>query len=186
MEIQAKSETATAGNVKLTPKQKLFVFHYLKNKNAYQAAISAGYSKKSAAIIGYENLQKPYIQQKIDEELGYQEQRTLVTADYVIASLRKVAERCLRGEEVFDKRGNPTGVWQFDSAGANKALELLGRYKGLWEDKGSVVNVEKIVIVRSESQADRLSQGGSIDINDRIFTPLNSNACAVLSSGKGK
>lgn len=49
----------------LTPKQARFIAEYLIDLNATQAAIRAGYSEDSAAIIGFENLRKPYIQAEI-------------------------------------------------------------------------------------------------------------------------
>jgi phage terminase small subunit len=53
---------------KLTPKQDAFVKAYLLNGgNATQAAISAGYSEKTAYSIGEENLRKPDIKKAIDE-----------------------------------------------------------------------------------------------------------------------
>ncbi|MFA5753528.1 MAG: terminase small subunit, partial [Bacteroidales bacterium] len=45
--------------MKLTPKQKRFVDEYLIDLNATQAAIRAGYSERTARIIGAENLIKP-------------------------------------------------------------------------------------------------------------------------------
>jgi phage terminase small subunit len=52
---------------KLTPKQRIFVESYTTNGfNATQAAISAGYSEKTAYSIGSENLRKPEIKQAID------------------------------------------------------------------------------------------------------------------------
>ena len=44
---------------KLTEKQRKFVEYY--DGNATQAAVNAGYSKKSATITGHENLRKPNI-----------------------------------------------------------------------------------------------------------------------------
>ena len=52
---------------KLTLKQELFAREYLCDLNATQAAIRAGYSKKSAAIIGHENLRKPNIAAMIQQ-----------------------------------------------------------------------------------------------------------------------
>jgi len=54
---------------KLTGKEQKFVYEYLKDFNATQAAIRAGYSKRSAAEIGYENLRKPHIKAEIDKLL---------------------------------------------------------------------------------------------------------------------
>ncbi len=51
-------------NGQLTPKEQLFVVEYLKDFNATQAAIRAGYSKKTACAIGAENL-RPQIQTAI-------------------------------------------------------------------------------------------------------------------------
>jgi len=53
----------------LNEKQRLFVIEYLKDFNATQAAIKAGYSKKTAAFIGSENLQKPYIQAEVSRQV---------------------------------------------------------------------------------------------------------------------
>lgn len=50
---------------KLTGKQQLFVDEYLKDMNATQAAILAGYSKKTAQQVGSENLLKPVIAKAI-------------------------------------------------------------------------------------------------------------------------
>ena len=53
---------------KLTPKQDAFVKAYLLNGgNATQAAIDAGYSEKTAAVVGCENLTKPNIANSIKE-----------------------------------------------------------------------------------------------------------------------
>jgi phage terminase small subunit len=60
---------------KLTPKERLFVAEYLKDFNATQAAIRAGYSKKTARSIGYENLTKPHIQKALSQARNSIEKR---------------------------------------------------------------------------------------------------------------
>lgn len=52
---------------KLTDKQRIFCIEYLKHWNATKAAIAAGYSEKSAEVIGFENLRKPKIAKFIEE-----------------------------------------------------------------------------------------------------------------------
>ena len=54
----------------LKDKQLAFVVEYCKDKNATQAAIRAGYSAKTAASIGAENLRKPQIRAEIDRGLA--------------------------------------------------------------------------------------------------------------------
>lgn len=56
-------------SVKITGKQRLFIEEYLKDFNGTQAAVRAGYSKKTARQTAYENLTKPYIRQEISREL---------------------------------------------------------------------------------------------------------------------
>lgn len=51
----------------LTAKQQRFVEEYLVDLNATQAAVRAGYSKKTAGAIGGENLEKPEIQEAIQK-----------------------------------------------------------------------------------------------------------------------
>ncbi len=48
---------------KLTPKQAAFVNEYLVDLNAAGAARRAGYSERTAAEVGYENLRKPQIKE---------------------------------------------------------------------------------------------------------------------------
>lgn len=42
--------------MKLTPKQRAFADYYITTGNATEAAEKAGYSKKTARVVGYENL----------------------------------------------------------------------------------------------------------------------------------
>lgn len=51
----------------LTDKQKRFCREYVKDSNATQAALRAGYSEKTAKDIACENLAKPNIREYIDE-----------------------------------------------------------------------------------------------------------------------
>ena len=59
-----------ANDSNLTLKQKRFADEYIITANATQAAIKAGYSKKTANRIGTENLSKPVIKAYIDERLS--------------------------------------------------------------------------------------------------------------------
>ena len=58
---------------KLTEKQNQFILEYMKDLNATQAAIRAGYSKKTAKVIGHENLTKPYIAERLKKEMDNEE-----------------------------------------------------------------------------------------------------------------
>ena len=77
--------------MKLKPKQARFVQEYLIDLNAAQAAIRAGYSAKTARVIGHENLTKPDIAAAIEKAMAERAERTEVTADLVVGELRKIA-----------------------------------------------------------------------------------------------
>ena len=78
-------------NGELEPKENRFCWEYLVDLNATQAAIRAGYSKRSAYSIGYENLQKHKIQTYINNLMIWRSLRTQVTADRVLEELAKIA-----------------------------------------------------------------------------------------------
>lgn len=79
---------------KLTDKQKRFVDEYLIDCNATQAAIRAGYSKKTADSIGRENLRKPLISQAIQRRMKSKENRKIAKQDEVLAFYTSI----MRGE----------------------------------------------------------------------------------------
>ena len=68
----------------LTEKQQRFVDEYLIDLNATQAAIRAGYSARTAAEQGSENLRKPHIADAIARARQEQQERTGITADRVL------------------------------------------------------------------------------------------------------
>lgn len=155
----------------LTKKQKLFVEEYLIDLNATQAAIRAGYSTETAAVIGCENLIKPNIKSAIDKALAERSKRTGVNADRIILELAKIAfvnptdvinmdEATVRGDANRDdtaaissvkvktiptEDGNITEreVKTYDKI---KALELLGKHTGMFTDKFKIEGAIPVVI----------------------------------------
>jgi phage terminase small subunit len=79
-----------ADPMKLTPKQVRFVQEYLIDLNAAQAAIRAGYSAKTARVMGHENLTKPDIAAAIEKAMSERAERTRLTGDMVVDELRKI------------------------------------------------------------------------------------------------
>ena len=80
--------------MKLTPKQKAFADEYLICGNITEAAKKAGYSEKTAAVIGNENLKKPNV-------LEYIAERQKQIEDSRIADVKEVMQfysAVMRGE----------------------------------------------------------------------------------------
>lgn len=75
---------------KLNDRQELFCLEYMKDLNATQAAIRAGYSEDSAGSIGFENLKKPEIQNRIAGLLEERNNAVKVDAQYVLKRLVEI------------------------------------------------------------------------------------------------
>jgi phage terminase small subunit len=74
----------------LTNKQRFFVMEYLTDFNAAAAARRAGYSEKTADIIGFENLRKPRIKSLIEEALDERLKALGVTSYRVLEELARL------------------------------------------------------------------------------------------------
>lgn len=133
----------------LTVKQKRFADEYIICGNATEAAIKAGYSNKTAAVIGAENLIKPNIKQYIDTRF-----KELDSAK--IADQKEVMEyltRLMRGEE---KETEMINVGNFEQqlievpvkhSVRKQAAELIGKRYGMWTEKVDVTqrNIEIVI-----------------------------------------
>ena len=71
----------------LNQKQEQFCQEYLVDLNATQAAIRAGYSKRTAATIGYENMRKPEITERIAEIQASALDTNEITIDLIAAGM---------------------------------------------------------------------------------------------------
>lgn len=126
---------------KMTPKQQRFCDEYLIDLNATQAAIRAGYSKKTAYSIGVENLKKPEIKKYIAGRMAEKEAALIADQDEVLKYLTSV----MRGKtqsEVVVVEGIGEGCSEArtmqkapDEKERLKAAELLGKRYGLYTEK---------------------------------------------------
>lgn len=72
-------------------KQKAFCKEYLVDLNATQAAIRAGYSKKTAGAYSAQLMQTPSIKEEIENLMQERSERTQITADRVLEELAHLA-----------------------------------------------------------------------------------------------
>jgi phage terminase small subunit len=159
--------------MKLTPKQQRFVDEYLIDLNLTQAAIRAGYSRKTAHVIGQENIKKPAVAEAIAARQQSLQQQTGITRDRVLRELAAIGMSDIR--RLYDENGNLRPIHELDADTAasiagietdeiygpntdqgrevigqtrkvkrfdkTRALELLGRHLGLWQENKPPENV---------------------------------------------
>ena len=158
----------------MTVKRHRFVAEYLKDLNATQAAIRAGYSKKTAASIGQENLRKPEIEKALRSATQERSQRTAITQDYVLSGIVEVVERCRQVAPVLDRSGEqilvetPTGelapAFEFDAKNVLKGLELLGKHLNLFAEKDALdIELKRLEVEKRKAEIKRLQDGGGDD-----------------------
>lgn len=139
--------------MKLTEKQKRFADYYIETGNITEAAVKAGYSKKTARVIGQENLLKPAIKGYIDEKLEAMQDERTASAKEVLEFLTK----SMRGEikeEVVVVEGTGDGTSEARTVKKQiglrdriKSAELLGKRYRLFTDKVEVDGVVPVMIV---------------------------------------
>ena len=117
----------------LNDKQKQFCEEYIIDLNGTQAAIRAGYSAKTANEQAAQLLAKLSIQEYICELKNKRSERVKYSQDELMRDILEVKNRCMQANPVLDKEGNETGIWKFDSNGANKALDMLAKHVGFYE-----------------------------------------------------
>jgi len=125
----------------LRGKQQRFVDEYLVDRNATQAAIRAGYSQKTATVIGAENLTKPNIQEAI--KLGEAEiaERTKITQDRVMKELEKIGFSNMLDYITITNGGDPVTDFSAltrDQAAAISEITVEEYTEGRGEDARNV------------------------------------------------
>lgn len=142
----------------LTAKQKRFCEEYLVSGNATDAAIKAGYSKKTARSVGSENLTKPDIKNYIDEKLKEMESRKIADAAEVMRYLTSVMRNETKEEvPVVVNHGEWSEVQMVEKDTSikdrNKAAEMLAKRFGILTDKVSL-EIAPVVIKDDVDESD--------------------------------
>ena len=165
---------------KMTPKMQKFVDEYLVDLNATQAAIRAGYSKKTAYSIGVSNLKKPEIQAAIQKSAA---EKLEITRERVLKELASIGFAkatdflTIQGGHVLIKDSDDVaadklaalasvkeGMYGVEVKLADKAraLEMLGKYLGLFDGTNPEGDTQKNNLFEAIAGA---AEGG-IDLNE--------------------
>lgn len=128
----------------LNEKQKAFCNEYIIDLNGTQAAIRAGYSKKTAGSQANAFLKKPEIQQYLQELMAGIAKRNRISQDEIMRDLIEIKNRCLQNVPVmkynketkeYEQEGAGCGepIYKFDGQSAIKALDALCKIIGAYE-----------------------------------------------------
>lgn len=127
--------------MKLTAKQQRFCDEYLIDLNATQAALRAGYSKRSARQTAVKNMSKAVIREYIDRRMAEKESALIAGQDEVLRYLTSV----MRGESqatevVIEGTGDGcsearTILKEPSEKERLKAAELMGKRYALFTEK---------------------------------------------------
>ena len=163
---------------KLAQKQQRFVDEYLIDLNATQAAVRAGYSVKTADVQGSRLLGTVKVQQAVSEAMAERSKRTGINQDRVVMELAKLA--LVKMTDIVDSQGRIKNSASEDDlaciesvkykksesdtgssverevkiASKLKALELLGKHLGMWNDRLDVNITQPIVISGEDNLED--------------------------------
>ena len=136
----------------LNAKHILFVNDYMISQNATESYQKVyGCTEDAARKAGSRLLTNVDIKSEIvrrqDEINKKVEEDTGVSVKWVLENLKTVAERCMEPEPMMDKDGQII-EYRFDSSGANKALETIGKHLGMFKEKVEItgtLSVEKLL-----------------------------------------
>ncbi|WP_099974240.1 terminase small subunit [Lactobacillus terrae] len=122
----------------MTPKQELFVTEYLKDLNATQAAIRAGYSEKTAYSQGQRLLKNVEVKSAIEQQMKSVNKKIIADAEEVMTFLTDT----MRGNTTSQELTNTGEVVEITASMPQrlKAAELMGKRHALFTDKVEQTN----------------------------------------------
>jgi len=92
---------------KVSPAPETFVAEYLKDGNAKQAAIRAGYSSSAASKMGHSMLKRPEVQALLQQRTKAQAERIEISNDRLKYEIQRVAMSSMKNFTVVDTQGMP-------------------------------------------------------------------------------
>ncbi|WP_204189854.1 terminase small subunit [Mammaliicoccus sciuri] len=139
--------------MKLTRKQQLFADEYIRTGNAYQSAVSAGYSHNYAKGNIVKSLENVSVKSYIDARLEELKKESIAEQDEILQYLTSVMRGKVKDEELMLV---PTGDFmseverhekRADIVARTKAAELLGKRYAMWTEKQEVEHSGAIMFV---------------------------------------
>jgi phage terminase small subunit len=121
----------------LTPKQEKAIQEYLTNggnkTQAYKSAYNTSKMKEETINKKASELfKKGNIRGRLEELQKQTEKENEITREWVLNKAKEMIERSLEPEAIFTKKGDFTGEFRYDSAGAGKGMEIINKMLGYY------------------------------------------------------
>ena len=149
----------------LLPKQIKFIDEYLVSANATQAALRAGYSPKTAHVIGQNNLKKVAIaallaekQKEIDDRQAVRLQAMELTNARVEKEIARIS--FFDARKMFNKAGEPLPITELDddTAACIVGIEVLEQWEGVGTERRLVGQIKKYKIADKNAALDKAAK----------------------------
>lgn len=165
----------------LNAKQQRFIAEYLIDLNATEAAIRAGYSKKTAYSIGQENLTKPEIASAVATAKAEQLNSAGLTASRVLEELRRLAFQDPRN--LWDAQGNLKPLHELTDAQAAAVAGVEVIIKNAEAGDGKTDRVHKIKMWDKPKALEMLAKHFSL-LTDVLHVSGDADVIAKLQAAR--
>jgi phage terminase small subunit len=166
-------------------KRERFCREFIIDLNGTQAAIRAGYSKRSAAEQAYDLLRNPQVEARVAELKAAQFRRLHMSADEVLLELARIGRSDLR--KVFDANGNlkPLHELDDDTAAAIASVEVTEKRQNVRKlkdpDEGEDQLVNEVESIRKIRAWDKTKALDILAKHHGLFEQDNRQAGAAIA-----
>ena len=95
--------------------------------------------------------------------------RAEVDREFVLRELKDVYQSCRAEKPVKNRQGHETGTYQFNAAGANRALELMGKELGMFTDRIMFENQDDVLEGLSGEDLRAFVRQAAADVGLRVM-----------------
>lgn len=160
-----KPRGAAASKAGMPPRVALFVTEYVKDCNATQAAIRAGYSKATAKQQGSLLLTRVDVRQALAGPMAARQEAQAAIVQAMELSVERTRQEIARiayfdPRRMFGPDGRPLALHQLDddTAAVIAGLEVLEAYEGSGEDRVMVGTIKKWKLADKNAALDKASK----------------------------
>lgn len=126
---------------------KRFADKYFETLNGKESAIYAGFSEDTAKQKAWTLLQRDDIQDYLQELRNEYSEKSGINKEWILERFKHISDSCVQAVAVYDSNGIATGEYKFDSSGANKATEMLGKIIGVFEKDNEQSKLKTTTII---------------------------------------